>query len=73
MATEAAASGKPVYVMMFGAAASDRVESFQQDIREAGHVREFQGDIDFTWRPAPMLETPRIAGEIAERFLASRG
>lgn len=71
MATEAAATGKPLYVVMFEAA-SDRVESFHQDLRESGHARVFEGEIDFSWSPNPLLETPRIAAEIASRFRAAR-
>ena len=71
MATEAAATGKPLYVVMFEAA-SDRVESFHKDLRESGHARVFEGEIDFSWHPEPLLETPRIAAEIAARFRAER-
>lgn len=71
MTTEAAAAGKPLYVVMFEAA-SDRVESFHEDLKASGHARVFEGEIDFSWRPEPLLETPRIAGEIASRFRAAR-
>lgn len=74
MATEAAASGKPVYVAMFEAdVTSHRVESFHEDLRGAGHARVFEGEIDFSWSPEPLLETPRIAAEIRSRFETERG
>jgi mitochondrial fission protein ELM1 len=71
MITEAAATGKPVYVAMFEAN-SDRVESFNKDMRAAGHTRLFEGKIDFSWSPQPLLETPRVAAVIAARYAAAR-
>lgn len=71
MITEAAATGKPVYVAMFEAT-SDRIESFNKDMRSAGHARIFEGEIDFSWSPEPLLETPRIAALIAARYAAAR-
>ncbi|HSR55411.1 MAG TPA: mitochondrial fission ELM1 family protein [Alphaproteobacteria bacterium] len=71
MATEAAATGKPLYVVMFEAA-SDRVESFHKDLRDSGHARVFEGEIDFDWSPEPLLETPRIAAEIAACYAEAR-
>jgi mitochondrial fission protein ELM1 len=71
MVTEAAATGKPVYVAMF-TATSDRIESFNKDMRSAGHARVFEGEIDFSWSPQPLLETPRVAAVIAERYAAAR-
>ncbi len=71
MITEAAATGKPVYVATFEAN-SDRVESFNKDMQAAGHARIFEGEIDFSWAPQPLLETPRVAAEIAARYAAAR-
>lgn len=71
MASEAAATGRPLYIAMFEAT-SPRVESFHHDLRDSGHARVFEGEIDFSWAPAPLLETPRIAAEIAARFRAAR-
>lgn len=71
MATEAAATGKPLYVVMFEAA-SPRVATFHEGLRASGHARVFHGEIDFTWAPEPLLETPRIAAEIAARYAAAR-
>lgn len=70
MITEAAAAGKPVYVAKFQAN-SNRVESFIEHMRAAGHVRIFDGEIDFSWAPAPLLETPQVAAEIAARYAAA--
>jgi hypothetical protein len=71
MATEAAATGKPLYVVMFEAA-SHRVASFHEDLRASGHARIFEGEVDFSWQPEPLLETPRIAAEIVARYRAAR-
>ncbi|MBT3793575.1 MAG: hypothetical protein HN658_03765 [Rhodospirillales bacterium] len=71
MACEAAASAKPVYVAMMGDG-SDRIDAFHHEMREKGHTRIFEGILDPKWHPAPLLETPRMADEIASRFLASR-
>jgi len=71
MITEAAATTKPLYVAMFEAN-SDRVESFNQDMRTDGHARVFEGEIDFSWTPEPLMETPRVAAEIAKLYAAAR-
>ncbi len=71
MITEAAATGKPVYVATFEAN-SDRIEHFNKDMRSAGHARIFSGEIDFSWAPQPLLETPRVAAEISARYAAQR-
>jgi len=71
MITEAAATGKPLYVAMFEANA-DRVVSFNKDMRADGHARIFEGEIDFSWVPQPLLEMPRVAAEVAARYAAAR-
>ncbi len=68
MMTEAGASGKPVYVAMFHSS-SKRILTFHQEMQETGHARVFEGEVDFDWKPEPLLETPRIAAEIAARYL----
>ncbi len=67
MVTEAAASGKPVYVAMFESR-SKRILAFHREMQETGHARVFEGEADFAWSPEPLLETPRIAAEIAARY-----
>jgi mitochondrial fission protein ELM1 len=71
MVSEAAASGKPVYVQMYPGR-SARFDAFHADMRARGHVRVFDGDIDFGWRPEPLLETAAAAAEIARRYRAAR-
>lgn len=72
MVCEAAATGKPVYVAMFEGG-SRRIETFHREMRALGHARVFEGEMDFGWSPKPLLETPRVAAEIARRFAAARG
>lgn len=72
MVSEAAATGKPLYVAMFEGR-SGRIEAFHREMRTLGHARAFEGEVDFGWSPPPLLETPRIAAEIAARFAAARG
>ena len=71
MITEATATGKPVYVAMFDAT-SERIESFNLNMRSAGQTRVFEEEIDFSWAPEPLLETPKVAAEIAQRYAAQR-
>jgi mitochondrial fission protein ELM1 len=71
MVTEAAATGKPVYVAMFESW-SKRILAFHKEMRETGHARVFEGAVDFDWKPEPLLETPRIATEIAMRYRSAR-
>jgi mitochondrial fission protein ELM1 len=72
MVCEAAASGKPVYIMMYKGR-SVRFDAFHAAMRTRGHVRAFSGQIDFFWRPAPLLEIDAVATEIVQRYRAARG
>jgi hypothetical protein len=42
-------------------------------MRTRGHVRAFSGQIDFFWRPPPLLEIDAVATEIVQRYRAARG
>jgi uncharacterized protein len=74
MTSEAAVSGKPVYI--FPLKVSDAVKAknflkFHADLHEMGITRPFLGQIDdFTYDPP--RETERIADEIKESFVTSR-
>ncbi|MFT5538567.1 MAG: mitochondrial fission protein ELM1 [Alphaproteobacteria bacterium] len=72
MTCEAAASGKPVYVMMYPGS-STRLDAFHAAMRTRGHTRPFEGVVDFTLQPAPLREIAAAAGEIARRYRAARG
>lgn len=70
MTSEAAATGKPVYVIDLdgGSAKFDR---FHVAMRAAGVTRPFRGTIE-TWRYAPPDDTARAAAEIRRRLAARR-
>ncbi len=72
MVSEAAASGKPVYVQMYPGR-SARFDAFHADMRARGHTRAFDGDIDFDWHPAALHETTAAAAEVARRYRTARG
>jgi hypothetical protein len=72
MVCEAAASEKPVYVMMYPGT-SARFDAFHHAMRARGHVRAFDGAIDFGWTPEPLREIRAAAAEVARRILAARG
>lgn len=67
MVCEAAASEKPVYVMMYPGR-SARFDAFHQAMRARGHARPFEGAVDFAWRPVPLREIRAAAAEIARRI-----
>jgi mitochondrial fission protein ELM1 len=72
MVSEAAATGKPVYVQMYPGR-SARFDAFHAAMRTRGHTRAFEGEIDFDWHPEPLHETAMAAAEIARRYRAARG
>lgn len=67
MASEACATGKPVYIASVEPE-SGRLASFHERLRGAGHARPFEGRLD-GWSHPPLDETPRV-GEILRRRLA---
>ncbi len=72
MVCEAAASEKPVYVMMYPGT-SARFDAFHHAMRTRGHARAFDGTIDFNWKPEPLREIYAVAAELAPRIRAARG
>lgn len=76
MATEAAASGKPVHILSldrapFGASAA-KFERFHAALAERGITREYRGVLE-SWTYPPLDETRRAAAEVVRRFQAVRG
>lgn len=66
MATDAAATGKPVYVLaMDGGSAKFR--RFHADLEARGVARPFAGVFE-TWSYPPLAETDRAAGELLRRY-----
>src|SRR3546814_20346197 len=70
MASEACATGKPVYIADIEPE-SGRLAAFHEGLRRTGHTRRFAGRVD-AWSHPPMAEAPRI-GEILPRRLAEHG
>jgi mitochondrial fission protein ELM1 len=66
MATEACATGKPVYIAALEGA-SRRIRAFHDDLRAAGMTRPFTGELA-QWRYDRPDDTERAAAEIRRRF-----
>ena len=66
MISEAASTGKPVYVAAMDGG-STRLEPFHTLLREEGVTRRFDGRLA-SWSYEPINDTPRIAAEIRRRF-----
>lgn len=66
MVTEAAATGKPVYILPLKGHAP-KFERFHRGLAEAGITRVFEG-VPETWNYEPLDETGRAAGVIVEQL-----
>lgn len=66
MPAEAAATGKPVYLLPMDGGQSRRAR-FHQALEAAGVTRRFSGKID-NWTYEPLRETERAAREVLRRF-----
>ena len=75
MATEAAATGKPVHVVALDRAPfalnAAKFQRFHAMLRERGVTRPFDGGLE-TWDYQPLDETKRAGEELARRFVARR-
>jgi mitochondrial fission protein ELM1 len=67
MASEAASTGKPVYVAEL-ATGRPKFAEFHRSLRAAGITRPFDGGRLERWTYPPLRETARIAGEIKRRL-----
>ena len=66
MAVEAAATGKPVYILgLDGRRTGGKFARFHQSLRDRGIARPFDGRLD-TWTYAPLDETARAAGRVLD-------
>ena len=65
MVSEAASTGKPVYVAAMDGG-SARLDTFHALLRVEGVTRLFDGKLS-SWSYEPLNETPRIAAEIRRR------
>ena len=66
MVSEAASTGKPVYVAAMDGG-SARFDTFHALLREEGVTRPFDGSLA-SWRYEPVNDTPHIAAEIRRRL-----
>jgi mitochondrial fission protein ELM1 len=71
LATDAAASGAPVYVLGL-AGGSPKFRLFHEDLQKMGISRPFQGALE-TWTYPPLAETQRAAAELLRRYDAWAG
>ena len=70
MATEAAATGKPVFVAKLKRrpfASSTKFDAFHMSLREYGAARPFAGKLE-SWTYTPLDETRRAAREVVRRW-----
>ena len=68
MISEAALTGKPVYVAMIPAARSDkRFQKFRNLLESMNIIRKLEDEMD-TWSYEKLNETNRIAGLIKEKL-----
>ncbi|HVI33656.1 mitochondrial fission ELM1 family protein [Phenylobacterium sp.] len=67
LATDAAATGKPVHVLPMVGRGSDKFRKFHEDLARRGVARPFDDGFP-AWRYAPLAETDRAAKELLRRF-----
>ena len=70
MVSEAASTGKPLYVIDFGRY-SKRLARFHRELREEGVTRAFDGRLD-RWEYDPVDDTREVAAVICERVTGAR-
>jgi mitochondrial fission protein ELM1 len=68
MATEAAATGKPVHILTVDGSAG-KLNRFHQSLARRGCARPFRGRLE-TWSYPPLLETDRVAGAVLTAWAA---
>ena len=71
MASEAAATGKPVYIVDLEGG-SRKFRAFHKGLRDDGITRAFDGRLD-TWTYPPLDDTAQIAAVVRERLSAHAG
>ena len=71
MATEAASTGKPVFILRMDGQ-SVKMRRFHEDLEARGAARPF-GDHFYRWTYEPLAETDRAAAEIVRRMGARAG
>lgn len=71
MATEAAATGKPIYVLPVDGHAG-KLQRFYAALHKRGCAKMFDGALDF-WTYPPLLETDRVAAALISAWAARAG
>ena len=71
MASEAAATGKPVYIVDLEGG-SRKFDEFHQGLRDDGITRPFTGTLE-TWTYAPLDDTAQVAALVHQRLNAHAG
>jgi mitochondrial fission protein ELM1 len=71
MATEAAASGKPIYVLPVDGPGG-KLDRFHASLAKRGCARRFSGKLE-TWGYPPLLETDRVAAAVLTAWAARTG
>lgn len=71
MATEAAATGKPIHVLEVDGAMG-KLERFHRSLARRGCARTFTGQLE-TWTYPPLLETDRVAAAVLTAWAARHG
>ena len=66
MNSEAASTGKPVYVVDLDGG-SKKFNEFHTLMRQSGHTRAFEGNLD-DWHPVRLDDTERVAVEVRRRL-----
>ncbi|MES1202591.1 MAG: mitochondrial fission ELM1 family protein [Pseudomonadota bacterium] len=68
MATEAAATGKPIYVLDVDGNAG-KIERFHKSLQKRGCARAFNGRLE-SWSYPPLAETDRVAAAVLTAYAA---
>jgi mitochondrial fission protein ELM1 len=71
MATEAAASGKPIYIIPVDGQGG-KLDRFHASLAKRGCARRFSGKLE-SWGYPPLLETDRVAAAVLTAWAARAG
>ncbi len=71
MCSEAVSTGKPVYVYAPPELITAKHARLHRALLNGGHARLFEGDVDLTWQPIPLVVADEIVAAIQARQLLS--
>ncbi len=69
MCSEAVSTGKPVYIFAPSELITAKHARLHQALLAGGYARLFEGDVDLTWRPTPLVVADEIVAAIKDRKL----